>query len=217
MAIETNGAAKIRAVIFDYGEVLCNQPLTSELDRLAGFFGTDRRTFKALWDKNRGPYDRGDMSAAEYWALLAADAAKTLNADELAQACRWDVEMWAKENREMVAWLKQLRRGGFKTAILSNIHPDMIAYVRKSFDWLDQFDFKTFSAEVRRIKPEPEIYEHTLRGLGVQADEALFVDDKEVNVRAAKALGIQGLQFFSMDRLRRDLEGMGFPVLPGSQ
>lgn len=214
MATQSRDGTKIEAVIFDYGEVLCLQPSQEQVGRLASMFGKDGKAFRALWDKNRGAYDRGDMNANDYWFALAEDAGVSLNPERLAEACEGDVQMWATENPQMVAWLKKLHRNGIKTAILSNIHPDMIAHVRKHFDWLDLLDFKTFSAEVRMIKPERAIYEHTLQGLGVEASEALFIDDKETNVRAAREVGIHALRFVSVDQLRQDLQGMGFPVLP---
>jgi len=122
--------------------------------------------------------------------------------------------MFGRANVVMVAWLRRLREAGMKTGLLSNIHPAMIAYLRENFDWLELFDFKTFSAEVRLIKPDRAIYEHTLRGLEVAAGEALFVDDREINVQAARELGICGLRFRSVEQLRRDLMAIGFPILP---
>lgn len=215
MAIENgNGVAKINAVIFDYGEVLCHRRSEEAFDRLVRTFGTDPETFQALWDKNRGAFDRGDLTEESYWMALAEDAGAEINREKLDQVCKWDVEMWANANEQMVNWLGQLRRGGIKTALLSNIHPAMIAYLRENFDWLELFDFKTFSAEVRLIKPDPAIYEHTLRGLGVPAEEALFVDDREINVAAARSMGIHALRFRSVAQLREDLGAMGFPILP---
>ena len=204
----------IRAVIFDYGEVLCHRPPDEEFHRLAGVFGADRDSFQTLWDKNRGAFDRGDITAEEYWTALAVDAGTEIDRQKLDQVCKWDVEMWGRANLEMVGWLGSLRRGGIKTGLLSNIHPAMIAYLRENFEWLELFDFKTFSAEVRLIKPDPAIYEHTLRGLGVRAAETLFVDDREINVRAARGLGIRAVQFRSVGELRRELEGIGFLILP---
>ncbi len=214
MAIKSESAVKIKAVVIDYGEVLCHRPPAADFDRLAKVFGLDGRTFQGLWDKNRGAFDRGDMGAEEYWVELAKDAHVTLDPAQLTEACEWDVEMWGNENPQMVAWLKRLRRAGIRTAILSNIHPRMIAHVRKHFDWLELLDFTTFSAEVRMIKPEPAIYEHTLRGLGVEPEEALFIADKEINVQAARDLGMHGLRFLSVSQLRQDLQAMGFPILP---
>jgi putative hydrolase of the HAD superfamily len=208
---------RIRAVIFDYGEVLCHRPPDEAFQRLAKVFGADRNLFQTLWDKNRGAFDRGDITAEDYWMALAADAGVAIDGEQLDLVCKWDVEMFGKANLEMVGWLGQLRRGGIKTGLLSNIHPAMIAYLRENFEWLELFDFKTFSAEVRLIKPDPAIYEHTLRGLGVRAGETLFVDDREINVLAARELGIHTVQFRSVEQLRRELEAIGFPILPGGE
>jgi FMN phosphatase YigB (HAD superfamily) len=70
------------------------------------------------------------------------------------------------------------------------------------------------SAEVRSIKPEPAIYEHCLRGLGVAATESLLIDDREVNLAAARSMGIHGIQYKSMAQLRNDLQSSGFATLP---
>lgn len=207
----------IRGVILDYGEVLCHRPPDEEFLRLANVFGADQNAFRKLWEKNRGAFDRGDLTAEAYWAALAEDAGIEISPEQSDHICRWDVNMWGTANPHMVAWLGQLREAGIKTALLSNMHHDMIAYLRENFDWLDLFDFKTFSAEVGLIKPEAAIYEHTLRGLGVTPHETLFVDDREINIRAARELGIHALRFRSAPQLRQDLEAMGFPILPVAQ
>jgi FMN phosphatase YigB (HAD superfamily) len=91
---------------------------------------------------------------------------------------------------------------------------DMIRYARQQFAWLKHFDHQTFSAEVRVIKPDPAIYQHSLDGLGVAPSEALFVDDRESNIDGARALGLSAIQFHSVAQLKDDLEKLGFPVLP---
>jgi FMN phosphatase YigB (HAD superfamily) len=90
----------------------------------------------------------------------------------------------------------------------------MVQHARRTFQWLDRVNFTTFSAEVRLIKPDPAIYEHCLRGLGVTPSDSLFIDDREVNVAAARAMGIHAVQFQSIGQLRRELQQAGFPTLP---
>lgn len=91
---------------------------------------------------------------------------------------------------------------------------DLITHLRTNCQWLENFAFKTFSAELRLIKPDPAIYRHTLQGLGIGAEETLFVDDRADNVRAASALGIRAIHFRSIGQLKNDLEALGFPILP---
>ncbi len=201
-------------MIFDYGEVLSRRPTAEENERLARFFSLPVDQLPALWERNRGAYDRGDLAPDVYWSMLAKDAGVELNPDQLNAIHELDMAMWSSVNSSMVDWLGQLRLSGVKLGLLSNMHPEMVAHCRKQFSWLMNFDFVTFSGEVRLIKPDPEIYQHTLRGLGVTACEALFLDDREINIRAAQALGINALRFESTEQLRRELESVGFPVLP---
>ncbi len=211
-----NRSKAVKAVIFDYGEVLCHRPTPEEIARLAGFFNLRVDQLPALWERNRGPYDRGDLTPEAYWSVFAKDAGVELDPAQLEEIHKLDMEMWSNINSSMVEWANQLRSSGMKLGLLSNMHPEMVAHCRKHFSWLKEFDFVTFSGEVRLIKPDPAIYEHTLRGLGVTAAEALFLDDREVNIRAAQALGINALRFESIEKLQGELSAAGFPILPAA-
>jgi putative hydrolase of the HAD superfamily len=203
-----------KAVIFDYGEVLCHPPTPAENQRLAGFFRISVDSLPRLWGKNRGPYDRGDLTPETYWSMLAEDAGTWIAPPQLDEIRHLDVTMWSNVNCGMVEWARQLKNSGIKVGLLSNMHPEMVAHVRKQFSWIKDFDFVTFSGDVRLIKPEPAIYEHTLRGLGTKPPETIFLDDREINVQAARALGMSAIRFHSIAQLRSDLEVAGFSILP---
>jgi putative hydrolase of the HAD superfamily len=204
----------LKAVIFDYGDVLCLPPTPEEVDASARVFGITADVFRVLWSRNRDLYDRGDLSPEIYWRKFAEDAGKSIDAGELRELAERDVAMWSRPNPVMIAWLKELSAVGMKTAVLSNMHIDMVQHARQNFTWLGLLSGKTFSAEVRLIKPEPEIYQHCLRGLKVAPSKSLFIDDREVNIAAARAMGIHGIQYKSMTQLRNDLAAAGFPTLP---
>jgi putative hydrolase of the HAD superfamily len=206
----------LRAVILDYGQVLAHCPTTQEFERMAGMFNASFESFYELWEASRGPYDRGDLTAEEYWLKLAAQTNSSLDLEQIEILRQVEVEIWAHTNPDMLDWVRQLHAKEIKTALLSNMPWDLVNHVRTNCQWMENFAFKTFSAEVRIIKPDPAIYEHTLRGLGVAAAEALFVDDRETNIRAARSLGIRSIQFLSVTQLREDLEALGFPILPAT-
>jgi len=214
MTAGTDRQENVKAVIFDYGEVLCYTPSAADYARLAGFFGVGSDEFSELWARNRGPFDAGDLTAEAYWSMLAADAGTVIGPAELQAICELDMAMFSNINSSMVEWMRQLRASGLKVGLLSNMHPDMVAHCRREFAWIEDFDFATFSGDVRLIKPDPAIYQHTLQGLGVGAEEALFLDDREPNILAARALGIHAIQFRSMEQLREEMQAMGFAFLP---
>jgi putative hydrolase of the HAD superfamily len=206
-------AAEIRAVVLDYGEVLCHRPTAEKTARMAEALGLDAETFAARYQFDRGPYDRGDLSPAEYWSGLAGGAVPF--DDGLLDTLReWDVDLWSHINPDMADWMDRVSAAGYQTALLSNMHVDMAAYARQNFDWLARLDCVVLSCEVRLVKPETAIYRRCLEGLSLQTFEALFIDDREVNVRAARHAGFVSLRFESVEKLREDLADMGFPVLP---
>ncbi len=83
------------------------------------------------------------------------------------------------------------------------------------FDWLSRFDVLVWSYQLRIAKPDPAIYHHVLKELGTQPEEAVFIDDKRINVEAAQALGMKGILFSSVSQLRADLIAQGLDaVLP---
>jgi putative hydrolase of the HAD superfamily len=218
MAANTDTSASkppaIRAVILDYGEVLCHLPSTETIERLASIFQMDPRTFLPIYLETRAPYDRGDLLPGEYWRKFAAQAGVEIAADTIEQARQLDLELWSHVNDAMILWVQQLHAAGFKTAILSNMPTDMATHMRENFAWFSHFDQQIFSGEVRSVKPEPEIYRHCIEVLGVQPSEALFIDDREVNLDQARAAGIRGIRFQSVEQLRKELQALGFTILP---
>jgi putative hydrolase of the HAD superfamily len=212
-----SGSPHIEAVIFDYGQVLSRRPTREEFARMARVLNLDFDPFHALWEATRGPYDRGDQSPQEYWQSIAARASAKLTHEQIDLLRNLEIKMWCQPDPEMLTWLSRLQAAGLKTALLSNITSDLVTHLRANYSWLNKFTFATFSVDVRLIKPDPAIYEHTLRGLGVPAQEALFLDDRLPNVQAARALGIHAIQFHSLSQLVQDLAAMNFPILPDAR
>ncbi len=204
----------IKAVILDYGQVLVRCPTVLEFGRMAEIFNVPFESFYELWEGTRDVYDRGDLTAERYWMQLASRTNTTLTRKQIEILRQVEVEIWAHADPDMLDWLSRLHAARIKTGLLSNMPLDLMRYVLANFQWMENFDFKTFSADVRLIKPDPAIFEHTLQGLGVAAAETMFVDDRETNIRAADALGIRGIVFRSVAQLKDDLEALGFSVLP---
>jgi putative hydrolase of the HAD superfamily len=112
----------------------------------------------------------------------------------------------------MLEWAFALQKAGVKTAILSNMGDVNLAYMRKNFDWLSGFAYLTWSCELLTAKPDPAIYRHTLDNLGVAPQEAIFIDDIPANIAAARALGIDGILFTTVEQLRRRLHIIALSV-----
>jgi putative hydrolase of the HAD superfamily len=210
----TNPVSRIRAVILDYGEVISQPPDPAAIAIMAGILELPQDRFRQLYASLRHAYDRGDLDGDAYWTEIARGAGVELSAERAVRLREMDVAMWSRLNQSVLRWAARLRSSGMKTAVLSNMHHDMVQKVRNEPFWADGFDCLALSSEIRMAKPEAEIFRHCLECLRVTPQEALFVDDRAVNVQAAQKLGIRGIVSNSPAELRRQLEAIGFAPLP---
>ena len=204
----------LRAVILDYGMVLCRKPSIGEIDRIAQLFDVDHTTFWQHYEQHRGAYDKNDISGKEYWGRFARDTKTRLDDDTLEQLLRWDIEIWSNLEEPLLSWTRSLRVAGFQTALLSNLHLRFSAHIRSSAKWLQLFDHLIFSSEVGLIKPDPAIFLKCLQALRVKPQQTLFIDDRDANVKTAIALGGYAIKYESVPQLAKELKALQFPVLP---
>lgn len=54
-----------------------------------------------------------------------------------------------------------------------------------------------------------DFYLHALEKFGLEAGEAVFIDDLAENIETANRLGMTGLQFSGPEKLEADLKGLG--------
>ncbi|HVM75845.1 MAG TPA: HAD family phosphatase [Candidatus Saccharimonadales bacterium] len=209
-----NAGGRIRAVVLDYGEVLCRRPKAQIFARMAKLFRMQPAEYFEAYIASRGPYDQGVVGPEEYWRGFAGRSGVSADEATIAQLREWDTEMWGDVSEEMTDWVARLDEAGMKTALLSNMQHDMAAYARKNFAWLRHIDEQVLSCEVGLIKPDPAIFHLTAERIGVQSEEVLLVDDREANVASAKGTGMAGIRFQNVGQLREELEDMGFEVLP---
>ena len=104
----------------------------------------------------------------------------------------------------MPEWAQRVHAAGFRTGLLSNMPAPVRDYIVRC-PWLPEFDHTTFSCDLQSAKPSPEIYRHSLAGLGVSSSDALLLDDRVENVRAAEALGIHAILFTTPQDLPHEL------------
>ncbi|MEA3049621.1 MAG: 2-haloacid dehalogenase [Sphingomonadales bacterium] len=65
------------------------------------------------------------------------------------------------------------------------------------------------SGEEKLLKPDPALYYRALDRFGLRPAEALFVDDRTINVEGARAIGMHAYLFTDAPDLRRRLEADG--------
>jgi len=179
----------IRGVIFDFGGVLCFHPTKQQIATAAELCGVSSEDFvRSLW-KHRLKYDAG-QEPLEYWRTCASLMGREFDDAHIATMIEHEIGFWSTLDDRMLRWVDELRASGYRTGILSNLPSPLGARLRARDGFLDRFDHVTFSFELGCVKPQREIYEHAVRGLGVAPEEALFIDDRPENIEGARAAGL---------------------------
>jgi len=73
---------------------------------------------------------------------------------------------------------------------VSNTNRTHLDFLARSFTFLRHFEGLILSYDVGALKPDLRIFQQALRKSGAPASDLLFVDDQEINVKAARTLGI---------------------------
>jgi putative hydrolase of the HAD superfamily len=198
----------LRAVVFDYGIVLSGPPNAEAWAAMKRITGLPEERFAPFFWGDRLAYDEGKLTGITFWQKLLRDAGLPL--DHVEELNRWDGRLWGGETPAMVRWQQALQQRGLLTAILSNMGDSVLDHILSKHAWIQRFDVLVWSYQLGIAKPDPAIYRHTLAQLGTLPEETLFIDDKIENVEAARVLGIQAIQFSTVEQLRADLIAKGF-------
>jgi putative hydrolase of the HAD superfamily len=190
--------------------VLTGEPDAEAYAALLRITGLPRDQFEPRYWADRLALDAGKITGLAFWQKFLHDAGMAPDQQMAEELNRWDVRLWTAQNPVILAWQLALKQRGLLTAILSNMGDDVLASVEREFDWIHRFDVLVWSCQVGVVKPDPAIYRHTLTELGVEPEEALFIDDKIANIVTARALGMKAIEFSTVELLRAELVAEGF-------
>jgi putative hydrolase of the HAD superfamily len=200
-----------KAVISDFGGVLTT-PLGKSIaawSRESGIPLEDVRVAMASAAERHGEHplfmlEKGQIGEREFVRRLEAELGGGRRMRTMAEVYFEHLE----RNHEMIDFMRGLRDRGLRTALLTNNVREWEAIWRAMLPEIDEiFEVVVDSAFVGMRKPELGIYELTLERLGgVEAPDCVFVDDLEVNCRAARELGMTAVQFETTEQARAQIE-----------
>jgi putative hydrolase of the HAD superfamily len=199
-----------RVVIFDFGQVLTlNQqkqvyePLLEELEKSSD-------EFFPVWGSYRHDYDQGLLNTRDYWTKVLKELNipdyQTYVDQHWQKLLETDLSAFDNPRKEMLDYVKDLGKRGIHLGILSNMPEDVGEFWELRWDGMESFTWKIWSGDIGLIKPGKEIFQHLLNTIERNPHEVLFVDDIEANILGAKALGIDGIVFSSVNQVQNEIE-----------
>ncbi len=200
-----------KALVLDFGGVISRTLFeTHELSEEALGLPRGTLTWRGPFDPTSDPLWRAmqanEISERDYWMARTREVGQLLgetwqDMHTLVQRARGaDVE--AVIRPEARAAIAQAKSAGCKLAVLSN-ELDLFygSDFRLRLPLLSQFDVIVDATHTGILKPDPRAYEECLVRLGVEAANAVFVDDQLRNVEGAQRYGMAVVHFDVRDPL----------------
>lgn len=182
----------IEAVFFDYDGVLTADKTGSlttcrylsrrtgiELQRLLQAFGIHNHELTL-----------GRRSHADVWPDICARLEQDVPPGLLVEAFES-----TPMNAPMFALARQLKSAGCEVGVITDNKSDRMAHLRQLQRLDETFDPIVVSAEVGCTKQEQAIFRLALARRGTPPGRALFIDNTEANLVAARALGLHTICF----------------------
>lgn len=203
-----NNINTYKVIIFDWGGVLEGPDDLSKYENHLQTLANDY-SFKTGADLLKHIYHckewedakRGRISGKDFWN----NRLELLGIKTKERKCEFKNQLFKHRNSirpDMYTLIRELRER-YSLAMISNTERRQFAqYIAETQGLKDFFDVVIGSADVGIAKPERAIYELALIHLGIDAYEAIFIDDDPRNVQSAEKLGIPSILFISPDSLR---------------
>ena len=146
---------------------------------------------------------RGKLTEEEYLNHVLKNKNWNVSVEQLKTAIRQNLNRPIPGTMEIVKELKA--KGNYQLILLSDHAREWMEYIEKKNKDLKIFDKKIFSYDIGAVKSDKQTFKTVLEKVAIVADETLFIDDYEKNVKNAEAVGIHGIVFENAEQLSKTL------------
>jgi len=180
----------VKNIIFDIGNVI----LKFNRDFLLSHFyqGDEYEFLKEKLFCNWEKLDEDLLSLEQYKSDVLNSLPPHLRNVASAVLDNW--EYFMRYSDGIIPLIQDLKNQGYKLYVLSNMTRHFIAREYK-FPIFTYFDGIVYSAPIKMVKPNPEIYEYLLNKYSLNPEESLFIDDIKENLAGAARFNIKTFQF----------------------
>jgi glucose-1-phosphatase len=196
----------IEALLFDLGKVLVDfefDPILNQLTATCRDPVELRRVF--LDSQLARRYESGAMTTREFHEHLCRVGGLQMDLEYFRSV--W-TSMFRPDLLVSRGLLERLA-SRYPLIVVSNTNEAHAEFIAGHYSLFEYFVHRVFSFEVGAMKPEPEIFQRAIELSGKPAGSLFFTDDREENVRSARAMGMQAHQFRSEPDLVDALRAAG--------
>ena len=196
----------IDTIIFDIGRVLVKFEWREYLDSFHFPAETTELLGKAIFlNPAWSEYDRGAFSDKEILKRLCAAAPGHEREVEMVFL---QFPTCLSQLPHAIPWITSLKERGSHVYYLSNYAKTPREGSKEALSFMDLCDGGLMSYEIKRIKPDPEIYQALFDRYPIVPAHAVFIDDTEPNLTAAAQFGLHTILFHDYDQASAELEAI---------
>jgi FMN phosphatase YigB (HAD superfamily) len=208
----------IKAIAFDVGNVLLRLNYDRMVASLARAGGGDPRELAIKMARLLEDYDRhtslyadfelGKLSSESFIEHFNSQTDLSIPAASFADA--WN-DLF--DENLVLARLAGKLKGQLPLMLLSNTNPLHADRFLVDYSVMDIFQHRVLSYQVKAMKPDEAIYQAALATLDLAPDELFFIEDRQMNIDGARALGINAFLYADNDEeLRVALQEEGLKL-----
>ena len=182
----------IKALIFDMAGVVLLTTKGTFNSLLAERLGAQiEDVARVMNDEVNDRWDLGEISDDEFFTHLLTELNQPIEKKSILEKFVID-DFYI--DLQMLDFIHELHKKD-RTALLTNFPTHLHEFMRTKWKTGDTFDHVIASCDVKLLKPDPRVYQRTLEIIGCQPCEAIFVDDRVINVEGAQAIGIRSVLY----------------------
>lgn len=203
--MDNNIKTNIKVIIFDLGKVIVDfdhMRICTKLSKQSPF-GPDRIHDIIFNSGLEASFDMGIISPENFYLSVKKKARLEININVFQ-------EIWTKiftlnpEIEELISSLKNK----YRLLCLSNTNSWHFEYCMQKFPVLKLFDSFILSYKVGKTKPDSTIFEEAIKKAATLPDECVYIDDVPEFVETASKLGINGIHFRTVRKLKKELSDL---------
>jgi putative hydrolase of the HAD superfamily len=198
---------EINALFWDNGGVV----LTNGWDRKSrqaavAKFGLDWADFEDRHELMLNAFETGHCTLDEYVRRVVFYREHTFTPDDFKKFMFDQSQPWPESLAFLGAIAKQKK---YLVAALNNESREINEYRIKTFHLRDYFESFFCSCYLGVRKPNAGIYKLALQISQCEPHECVMIDDRGINLEAAKEIGMHTIQVKTLDQLKTDLAALG--------
>lgn len=183
----------IKAVVFDLDGVYFEGGTEHFIESLINKHGLTKEEIVNVYLKSdeMQKYKRGEIDNETFWNFAINQWKIQTTRNELIDLLISSYSI----NSHIVDFVRKLKAKGIKTAICTNNFPDRFENLKAKFQLDKDFDVIVTSYEEKLTKPSEEIFKILSGKLGLDPQEIVMSDDREINVQTLKNLGFEAFLY----------------------